>query len=148
MERLVRRRARGREGRRVTLKFDTQGPLGIAAGDVLFAFDELDVQKGGRYLGEFKVTAANDGEKSAQLTPVFPMTEIEVRQLEGAIGGDHNRALYAIMPVDREDAFADPDEQAKRATLPEASAADYLAKESPLRNYQYFFRVSISGAVC
>ena len=59
----------------------------IEAKMILYALDEADYAAGGRYLGEFEVTAAQDGQASVTLAPTLPLTAEQAQRLNAAAGG-------------------------------------------------------------
>lgn len=80
-----------------TVIIDQPDPSGIAANTILYAFEEADVQKQGRYLGEFKVTKTDEKQKQVVLAPTSLLTARELDRLETA---KRPWALYEVMPRD------------------------------------------------
>lgn len=95
-------------------------PHGLTAKTVLYIFDANDVEKGGRYLGEFSVSAV--AEKQIGLQPTHKMSERQLQQL-GASRGPWN--LYDVMPIDSHDAFAGKSPEDLRKLLVEESVAEH-----------------------
>ena len=138
----------------ITIIIDQPDPHGIAENTILYAFEEADVQKKGRYLGEFKVTKADEKQKQLVLAPTSRLTAREIDRLEAA---KRPWELYEIMPRDNHDIFASLSDEEKKAMLPADSLPEYLkdgkpaAKDDPeervedgkyvrpLRDYQVLF---------
>jgi hypothetical protein len=94
---------------------------------VVYVFEEADVKNGGRYLGEFRATAA--GEKQAVLQPTNnSLTSRESDRLASAKGP---WVLYEQMPRDNHSVFADLPDDEKKAVLPADVAAEYLKDGQP-----------------
>ncbi len=110
----------GRDGS-ATIVIEKPAPHAISAEAILFIFEEGPVDEGAKYLGEFKVAAADEG--SIQVQPVAPATKEQVDKLSGS---ELPWVLYEVMPIDRHDIFADMDEETLAAMLPEASVPEYL----------------------
>ena len=64
---------------------------------VLFAFQQQPVAQGGKYLGEFKVTAGDGTAKTIEIAPNLPLTDEDRQRLAQAKGP---LTLYFVMPVD------------------------------------------------
>lgn len=108
---------------------------GLAKSVVLCAFEELDVEKKGQYLGQFTVT--NVGDKQVTVVPTSKLGDRELTKLEKAKGP---WVLYEVTPRDNHEVFAAMDDAQKKALLPAGSAQEYLkdgkpaAKEDPAAN--------------
>jgi len=83
----------------------------IASKTVLFVFDE---QPGGKYLGEFKVSAVN--QKQVTLTPAVPFSQSEIDDVTAARGP---LTLSDVMPIDRHETFAGMDEATLKQYMPD-----------------------------
>lgn len=79
---------------------DQPDPSGIAENTILYAFEEADVRKQGRYLGEFKVTKTDEKQKQVVLAPTSLLRAREIDRLETA---KRPWTLYEIMPRDNHD---------------------------------------------
>jgi uncharacterized coiled-coil protein SlyX len=106
----------------LSVKTDLPNPNGIQVGNVLYIFDEAPVQKGGRYLGAFTVTAKAD--KQLQLQPGVMMTHSEVERLQQKSTG--RWVMYDVIPADDHEAFTKLDDAARKAMLPATSAEEYV----------------------
>jgi hypothetical protein len=109
-------------------------PHGIAAKHVLYLFEQGRIQDGRRYLGEFSVSTA--GDKTVELAPNLTMSERELQRLKASKGP---WTLYAMLPIDIEDAFAGMDDKDLQAMLPKESLPEYLKKDRELRDYEFIF---------
>jgi hypothetical protein len=117
---------RDRGDAEVRITTDQPDPHGIGDKSVLYAFEEPDVQKKGRYLGEFKVTAAAD--KQITLAPTAKLTPREVERLATA---KKPWTLYEVMPRDQHYIFADLSDAEKKALLPAEVLPEYLKDGKP-----------------
>ncbi len=138
----------------ITLTINQPDPHGIAEGAVLYGFEEVDAQKRGRYLGEFRVAKTDEKQKQVILAPTPRLSPREIERLATAKGP---WGLYETMPRDNHEIFAALGDEEKKAMLPAASLAEYLKEgkaaagnEPParlaagkyvrlLRDYQVFF---------
>ena len=104
-------------------------PPQIKVQTVLFVFDEVDVQNGGRYLGEFTVSAVGgDGDSQIELQPTRKMTPQECTRLaQSQAGAESSWTLCEIMPQDNHEIFEELDEEERRAMLPAATVEEYLS---------------------
>jgi hypothetical protein len=100
----------------------------ILAGTVLYVFEKEDRQKGGQYLGEFKVTGV--GKKDVQLEPLRKFTDAELQRVGKSKGP---WVMYDTMPADGHEAFAGLSESELKAMLPEATVTEYLRDGQPAR---------------
>ncbi len=100
---------------------DLPNPNGIAVKTVLQVFEQAPVAEGGRYLGEFIVTAKAD--KQLELQPAVKLTAEETEQLTQSRGP---WVLRDVVPVDEHEIFAGLDEARIRAMFPEATVDEYL----------------------
>mgnify|MGYP000605791679 CR=1 FL=1 len=105
----------------VSVIVESPVPHQIAPKMVLFAFDETDIQQGGRYLGKFTVIGVAD--KRINLQPAYRMTDAERNRLAQTKGA---WSLYENLPLDDNQLFAELDEATKKAMLPAATVAEYL----------------------
>jgi hypothetical protein len=127
----------------VTMTIESQDPLNIADNTMLYAFEEADVQKKGRYLGEFKVTKADAKQKTVVLVPSIPLTERQLAHLQTA---QRPWDVYESMPRDNHEIFASLTDQEKEALLPAESRQEYVDdgkgdKVRRLRDYQVLFSI-------
>jgi hypothetical protein len=114
----------------VTVTLETPLPHQLTPEKVVFAFG--DREKGGGYLGEFRVSAA--AEKEATLTPTGRLVTTELERLQNSPAP---WTLYEVMPADSNSAgsenwvFKEIGEDELRAMLPEASLQEYLKDGKP-----------------
>jgi hypothetical protein len=138
----------------ITVTIGQPDPHGIAEGTVLYGFEEADVQKQGRYLGEFRVAKSDEKQKQIILAPTSRLSPRESERLSAA---KRPWVLYEIMPRDNHEIFAAFGDAEKKALLPAASLPEYLKDGKPaagnepaaqvaagkyvrpLRDYQVFF---------
>ena len=141
----------------ITVTIDQPDPHGIAENTVLYGFEEADVQKKGRYLGEFKVTKSDEKQKTVVLVPTSPLSPREIDRLATA---KRPWELYEVMPHDSHDVFASLSDEEKKAMLPaDESAGVSQGRQArrqgrsggagadgkyvrPLRDYQVLFAPS------
>lgn len=112
----------------VAITTDQPDPNGIAQGAVLYGFEATDVQKKGRYLGEFKVTKSDEKQKTAILVPA---AQLSARQMDRLATAKGPWELYEILPRDNHDVFASLNDAEKKALLPKGSWPDYLKDGQP-----------------
>jgi hypothetical protein len=112
---------------------------GLQANSVVFAFDQTPFEQGGRYAGEFKVTAVTEGSPEIQLTPNLPLTEAQTQRLAAAKGP---WTLYVTMPIDDAAVFAGLDDPTRAALLPPASLNEFAKADRRLYDYETFFHDS------
>jgi len=124
---------------------------------VLFVFDQAETQNGGRYLGEFIVSAvAGESGGQLQLQPSRKMAQADRERLvRSQARPEPNWALYEVMPQDNHEIFEGLTDAEKTALLPASTVEDYLKDgqltdptnpESPrfarkLRDYEVLFKV-------
>jgi hypothetical protein len=102
-------------------------PHQITLNSVLWVFDELPIQKGGRYLGQFAVTGVDDTSVNVALTPSKRLTQAELQRLvQSAARQGATWALYEIMPIDNHHSLAGLPEDVLRAVLPEQTVDEYI----------------------
>lgn len=106
----------------VTVELDQGLPHGISDKAVLFAFDAADVDKGGAYLGEFKVVAV--AEKQLGLQTVRTLGDRESKRLAAA--RDKKWNLYEVLPSDGHEVFAGLKDDQIRTMVPEAVLTEYV----------------------
>ena len=104
---------------RVAVTTDLPSPNGISDKMVVYAFEEVDPQKGGDYLGEFRVAGVAD--KKIALEPTMTMTAREQKRLERSKGP---WSLYELLPLDQHELFVDMPDDVK-AALPADGVAEY-----------------------
>ncbi len=116
----------------VTVTIENPAPHGIADKTVLYAFEEAkvaDVQKRGRYLGEFKVTKVAD--KQVTLAPTSELTKRELDRLQVSTSKGP-WTLYEIMPRDSHEIFAEMSNDEKKDMLPPESLPEYVKDGQPV----------------
>ena len=119
------------------LQLTLKGPdHGLVPGSIVFGFSAAPLQEGGRYLGEFKVTAVGDDATKVQIAPNLPLTQAQSQRLAAATGP---LTLYVTMPIDDAAVFANLDEPARQNLLPAASQAEYSQADRKLRDYEQMF---------
>jgi hypothetical protein len=101
---------------------DQPQPHGIADKSVLYLFSQADFQKGGRYLGEFRVTGVDEAKKMVALQPSMKLSERELKRLADQKG---SVVMYEIMPADTHQAFAGVNPADLKAMIPEQTLAEY-----------------------
>jgi hypothetical protein len=113
-------------GDTVTVEPEQTTSSGITPKMTLYVIEENDVQKGGRYLGEFEV--AHVDVKKVVLSPTRPLDPDEEQRLAKSHGP---WSLYEIMPVDKHDAFVDIDKAELDSLLPAGSRIEYEKDGKP-----------------
>jgi hypothetical protein len=122
-----------------TLTIDSPSPHDIVKNMVLFAFQQEPVAQGGKFLGEFKITAGDGTGKSIEIAPNLPLTDEDRRRLGDARGP---WMLFFVMPVDDAKLFASMTPEERRSYLPGKTPeglAEFANPERTLRDYEYFF---------
>ncbi len=127
----------------VTVAIENPDPHSIADNTIVYAFEEADVQKKGRYLGEFKVTASDEKQKTIVMVPTLPLGP---RQLEQLSKAQRPWNLYEILPRDSHDVFASLSDTEKEDMLPQASREEYIGHGKDgfirsLRDYRVLFSI-------
>ncbi|MEE8451464.1 MAG: hypothetical protein V3R99_06090 [Thermoguttaceae bacterium] len=105
-----------------SVTIDMTGPHGIADQTVLRVFEERDIQEGGCFLGEFKVSGVSDD--GIGLEPTVPLSD---RQLERFDASQGTWTLYEKWPIDSHNVFQEWDDEALTAALPEQSLPEFLS---------------------
>ncbi len=105
----------------VRVGVDMPEPHGITDQAVLAVFEEKDIQEGGQFLGEFKVTQV--AEKQVAMEPTMKLSQRELKRLRQSPGPWR---IYDIMPIDDPEIFASLEEDELRQLLPESSVATYI----------------------
>ena len=108
----------------VVLKTDEPIPNGITPNMTLHAVEEEDVEKGGRYLGEFKVTDVDDKTRTVGLTPTRSLNAGELQRLAKSTGKGR-WTMYEVMPVDKHEPLSGLSRQELKELLPANSVAEY-----------------------
>jgi hypothetical protein len=128
-------------------------PRGIAPKTVLYVFEGTDVQKGGRYVGEFKAVKVDEANKLLELAPSMQMTPAELQRLTASAAGKAPWIVYEVMPVDGRWVFAqvDKDEEARkkheenlRSLFPAQIAEEYL-KDGQLLTSEEVEKLGLRG---
>jgi hypothetical protein len=101
-------------------------PHGIADKTVVYAFEQDEADKSGRYIGQFVVSEV--GDKQVGLKPARELSPRELQRLTTSHG---SWALYERMPFDNHQAFAALGEAEKKAMLPAATVTEYLKDGQP-----------------
>ena len=104
----------------------TERPTGITDKKLLYIVEEADVRKGGRYLGEFKVTGV--AEKKIALEPTRKLDKDELARLAQSKGPWR---MYETMPVDKHETFEGLNKEQLAALLPASSLAEYEKDGKP-----------------
>jgi len=112
----------------VAVQVSQPSPSGITDKMILAVFEEADFDKGGRFLGEFKVTGIADSR--IELQPSYHLGEQELQRLAKS-KGKGSWVMFDMMPIDCDDAFAGLKDEELQATLPQASVAEYLRDGKP-----------------
>jgi len=112
----------------VTIEYPV--PHQIAPKSVLWIFDDLPVENGGRYLGQFEVVGVGGQDNMVvNLKPSTKMTQPELARLvQSASRASPTWTLYEIMPIDNHASLAGLDLEALKAVLPAESAEEYLTE--------------------
>lgn len=117
---------------KATVAIELPEPHGIGDRTVLYVFE----QDGGRYLGEFKVTAIND--KQVELEPTRPLTDpvllangtpVQPLAVLGQSKGPW--ILCDLMPVDSCESFAGMTPDELKTILPADTVNEYLKNGQP-----------------
>jgi hypothetical protein len=111
----------------VTVTIDQPDPHRIDPTKLLYAFDDTEFADGGRYLGEFRVTQAADGQQAVTIEPTLAPSAREKQKLIAASG--RNWSLFETMPLDRRDLFAGLSDEEIQRMLPPAPQQE--AGETP-----------------
>ena len=109
---------------------------GLVPNTVLFAFDQGNLEEGGRYRGEFKVSTSAENSPAIQMVPNLPLSDGPVQGIgygQGALDLVHHDADR------RRGLFAGMDEATRQALVPKDQLAEYAKADRPLRDYELFF---------
>ena len=127
----------------IRLTTDSPDPHRITNKMVLDIFEEKPIGEGGRYLGEFRVTAAGDQPGDKQIA-LEPSTTMPPEQLERLLASQGPWTLYEVLPSDNHDVLAGLSEEELRKLLPAGTVEQYINDKPPnerkLRDYQVLFR--------
>lgn len=113
----------------VRVATDKPEPNGITVGSVLYVFEEGEVGKGARYIGEFKADEVAD--KLVAISPTRKLVPWELQRLTESVGKKSSWVVYEQMPVDNHELFARLSEADKKALLPAESVEEYLKDGQP-----------------
>jgi len=102
-------------------------PHGIAVNTILYVFDDVPAEKGGHYLGQFKVTAVD--ETKLGLEPVGKLTPREIERLTRA--SRKHWVFFDKMPADNPDVFAELRPEQIKAMIPESALPEFLKDGKP-----------------
>jgi len=110
----------------LAVRIGSPAPHQIADKTVLWAFDQLRVDQGGRYLGQFTVEAVND--TGVSLKPTTRMDATALAKLnQSANRNGATWSLYEVMPRDNHRALAELADDELKALLPEESVDEYIS---------------------
>jgi hypothetical protein len=112
----------------IAVTVEQPDPHRITKNTILYGFEEAGVQKNGRYLGEFKVTGADEKQKTVALTPTLPLSP---RQFDRLASAQRPWDLYEVLPRDNHDVFASLNDKEKEAMLPREGLPEYLNDGKP-----------------
>lgn len=123
----------------VTVTVANPTPHGITEKMLLYAFQQSPKQDGGRFVGEFLVTAVAETQVKLKATAPVPSVAGDEDAAGKAALEEYRKqyqltgpwVLYELMPVDRYDVFAHLSEDELRALLPAASLPEYLKHGKP-----------------
>jgi hypothetical protein len=115
-----------RQTGKFTLTTDEPIPNGITDKMIVYILDEVGAQKGGQYLGEFKVVGV--AEKKVAVEPTRKLDDDELERLSKSRGP---WTLYEILPHDNHHTFADLSKEELKALLPAESLAEYAKDGKP-----------------
>jgi hypothetical protein len=90
---------------------------------ILFVFEE---RPGGKYLGEFKVSAVN--QKQVTLIPALKFSDNEIQDIRNSTGG---LTVSDIMPIDRNDILGGMDAGTLQQFIPADSIPEYVRDGQP-----------------
>jgi Flp pilus assembly pilin Flp len=126
-----------------TVTVENINPNDIVANTILHVFEEANIQKKGRYLGQFKVTAVDGKAKTVTLVPTMPLSP---RQLDHISKAQKPWELYETLPHDEHEIFASLTEKEIESMLPAETRRDYLNDgkdkfERKLRDYQVLMTI-------
>lgn len=119
----------------VTVETEAEGH-GLAPKEVVFIFDKSAIGDGGKYVGEFKVTAVAEMSKTVELAPNLPLGQQELAALA------NNRGpwmIYLRMPIDDPEFIATTPDASKQALAAQVSEGFYDPKRTDLYDYEYLF---------
>lgn len=106
---------------------------GIALKGIVYMFDTRPVSEGGRYLGEFKVTAAADQQVS--LLPTTALLPHEVQAVQAAVAVPANLVLTETLPIDNREIYAEAREtnpELLAMLLPAATVEEFIKDGQPV----------------
>ncbi|MFH1919373.1 MAG: hypothetical protein ABIP48_05730 [Planctomycetota bacterium] len=123
-------------------------PHQIAPKSVLWIFDDLPVENGGRYLGQFEVVGVGGQDNMVvNLKPSTKMTQPELARLvQSASRANPTWTLYEIMPIDNHESLAGLDLETLKAVLPAESVEEYV-KEGQLKTLEEVKQQGLRGKV-
>ncbi len=104
-------------------------PHQITPNSVLWVFDELPIENGGRYLGQFTVAGVGgQGNMEVGLQPSVRMSQKDLARLAQSAGRNGATwALYEIMPIDNHESLAELSEDELKAVLPQQTVEEYIS---------------------
>ena len=110
-----------------TISIEEPRPHDIGDKSFLYIFDARDVAVGGKYLGEFRVTAVTKDDNTNTIDVVItdPLSAAELDTLTKSSGAGMIWQLYDRLPVDRYTTFAHS-EEAINTLLPASVRNEYL----------------------
>ncbi len=102
---------------------------------VVFLFESKDLKDGGRYLGEFAVTAVaekqGDNPKELELQPTMKLADAQIQRLQASQQAQTPWIMYDIMPADEHEVFAELSEEELKELLPASSVEAYVKHGKP-----------------
>ena len=124
----------------VMVSIDTPDPHQISKEMTLYVFENEQAKDGGQYVGQFKVTGAD--QKQVTLKPVFNLArtiedaegnkrKAEQRKLDRLAQSKGRWDLYERMPGDNHEIFTSLSEEELRELVPEELLAEYLKDGKP-----------------
>ena len=114
----------------ITATFDQWPPEGLEPKSTVFVFEEKDVEKGGKYLGEFTVRDIDKQRKDVKLSPSNTMVQRELNLISASKGP---WVFYEIMPIDSRTLFAEKDRNELKALLPPSTVEQYEHDQRPAK---------------
>ncbi len=112
-----------------TLTIPAPDPSGVVVGMVIHAFEEMAYAEGGKYLGEFRVSAVNPAEKKADIVPTRTITADEIKRISESKAGGWT--LCELMPTDRHQFFDRAQIETLLAGLPAATIDEFKNDGQP-----------------
>ena len=134
----------------VVVAVEFPDPHQITPNSVLWVFDELPAENGGRYLGQFAVAGVDQASTKVQLQPSTRMIQGELDRLAQSAGRNGATwALYEIMPIDNHRALGELSEEELKAMLPQAppEIVDEYVSDGQLMTLEEMKQRGLAGKV-